>query len=254
MTNTIINDTEILAAVRNEPLLADSSPDQQQAFVKLVGLLVEGQSRLNLTAIRDPLDMVRYHLADSLALARAAKENSLEVAVKNAADIGTGAGFPLIPMAIVWPETRWVGIESVQKKAAFVTETARALSIQNIEVVAERAENVARSDARETFDLVTSRAVGPVASLLEVGLPLLRLGGHLYLFKTEAAIGEWRACEEISKKLGFVSVREFQYRLTGDEQSRMIFIAKKTEPTPVEYPRAAGVPFRRPLVKADKVL
>ncbi len=248
-----INESDLLAAIHSEPMLAQRPENECQLFAHLIRLVLEGQSRMNLSAIRDPRAMVRHLVADAMALALAAEEFPVRrPAIQRAADIGTGAGFPLLPMAIIWPETHWTGIESVKKKAAFVEATAMALGLQNVEVVAERAEDIGRGSGREEFDLVTSRAVGPVSSLLEVGLPLLNEGGRLYLFKTEGALEEWRSCEEASKMLGGAAVGEYPYSLPDDEQARMIFVVEKVEPTPRAYPRPAGAPFKKPLVQKSE--
>lgn len=244
-----INEEEILRAIAAEPLLAGLSPDQRSQFLRLVDMLMEGQSRMNLTAIRSPVAMVRYHLADSVALKEAVEKFPVSGGVARAADVGTGGGFPLLPMAILWPQTDWVGIESVSKKANFVEQTGDKLGLQNISAVAARAEDVCKTDERASFDLVTSRAVGPVASLLEVEMPLLKRGGSIYLMKTEATRPEWAACGELLNRLGATTIGEFEYRLEGDEQARVIFVAEKVRETPDTFPRSAGVPFKKPLVK-----
>ncbi len=244
-----IDESDLLAAIGEEPMLAHRPDNEQRLFVQLVRLVAEGQTLMNLSAIRVPRAMVRHLVADAMALALAAEKFPVRrPAVERAADIGTGAGFPLLPMAVIWPETHWVGIESVKKKAAFVEATARALGLSNVEMLAERAEDIGRGSGREEYDLVTSRAVGPVSSLLEVGLPLLKEGGRLYMFKTESALEEWRSCDEASKMLGGAAVGEYRYNLPDDEQVRMIFVVEKVEPTPREYPRLAGTPFKKLLV------
>ncbi len=244
-----IHEPDVRKAIAAEPLLAAYSREQQDQFLHLVNVLVEGQSRMNLTAIRNPVAMVRYHLADSVALDKAVQQFPLDRGVERAADVGTGGGFPLLPIAILWPQTQWVGIESVAKKARFVDEAGKKLGLSNVSAVPARAEDVARGEDRETFDLVTSRAVGPVASLLEVEMPLLKVGGLLYLMKTEATRPEWQACAALLDKLGGRPLGEYDYRLEGDDQPRVIFVAEKVSETPAEYPRVAGIPFKKPLVK-----
>jgi len=251
--NTDFDMDEIITAIADEPLLAGLSGPVQARFAAIVGKLAEGQRQMNLTAIRDPRAMVRYHIADSVALLYAVNEFGGGETPARAADVGTGGGFPLLPMAVVWPETEWVGIESVGKKAAFVGRTANELGLHKVSVRAERAEDVGRGAERESFDLATSRAVGPVASLLEVEMPLLKTGGKLYLFKTVAAKGEWNACLDFLGKLGGRPLGEYGYGLKGDEQQRLVFVAEKVKETPAEYPRAAGVPFKKPAVKLPEM-
>lgn len=204
---------------------------------------------MNLTAIRDPLAMVRYHIADSLALARAVELFPVNGSLAKAGDIGTGAGFPLLPMAIIWPNVFWIGIESVKKKAEFVRQTIASLELENCSIIRERAETVGRSDLRGTLDLVTYRAVGSISSLIEIGLPLLRVGGQLYLFKTASSQTEWDACLKTIRDLGGNETGQYDYELAGDEQSRRIFVVTKASETPDAYPRLSGIPFKKPLVK-----
>lgn len=247
MTEDARTNDELVQAIRQESLLTDLSEPQQAKLAQLIELVMDGQQSLNLTAIRDPLAMVRYHLADSLALLDAMQQTAPDVTIESGADIGTGGGFPLLPMAIVRPDIQWTGIESVQKKAAFVESAASAMKLTNVTMLAERAEDVGRSELREAADLVTARAVGPVASLLEVGIPLLKTGGQIHLFKTKAAQPEWDATREILSLLGAHPVNSYEYSLPGDDQPRVIFIAEKVSDTPEKYPRRAGVPFKKPL-------
>lgn len=238
----------IWQAIEAEPLLQVTSAEQREKLVRLVELLVRRQNEVNLTAIKDPVLIVRYHLADSLALFAAVNE-WLPPHIKSAADIGTGAGFPLLPMAIMQPQVDWLGIESVGKKVRFIEEAAAELDLGNVDGVAERAEVIGRAvNGRGAFDLVTSRAVGPVSSLLEVSFPLLKQGGRIAMFKTEAAMAEWRANRGVIEQLGGRALEPYRYQLEGDNQDRLLFIAEKISETPGKYPRAVGLPFNKPLV------
>lgn len=240
----------ITQALAEEPLAAPLTPAMHQQLVELILLVVAAQQRLNVTAIREPLAMVRYHGADSLGLLEALPTaDSLPAGEFRAADLGTGGGFPLLPLAIARPDITWIGIESINKKVAFVEETARALGLTNVQMRAERAEDAGRSELRGALDLATARAVGPIASLLEVALPLLKIGGRVALYKTQAARAEWEACSEILARLGGRDAGERVYSLAEDDQDRVIFLAEKVSETPEEYPRRSGVPFRKPLVK-----
>lgn len=164
-----------------------------------------------------------------------------------AADVGSGAGFPLLPLALATPRCRWTAVESIAKKARFIQETAQALGLTNTKVLAERAEDVGRGEFRESFDLVTARAVGSVAALCEVCVPLLRLGGVLLLYKTEGAVEETEGLKSVIELLGARADASYRYRLPGDEQDRVILRIQKVGVTPQKYPRAAGVPFKKPL-------
>jgi 16S rRNA (guanine527-N7)-methyltransferase len=239
---------DLAAAMTAEPLLAALCNEQKAAMGRLVMLVDELQQSLNLTAIRDRVAMVRYHLADSLALLPALESLGLEPkSFELNVDVGTGGGFPLLPMAIALPGAHWIGVESVQKKAVAVQKMAQELELRNVELLAQRAEDVARRELRGTVDMVTARAVGPAASLLEVGVPLLRVGGRIFLFKTELARAEWEGMTDVLERLGARRAGEYKYRLEGDEQERVIFVAEKLRETPAEFPRRAGVPFKKPL-------
>jgi 16S rRNA (guanine527-N7)-methyltransferase len=199
---------------------------------------------MNLTAITDAAEIERLHFQDSLAGPDACPELRAACA---AADVGSGAGFPLLPLAILTPGCRWIALESVAKKARFIEETAQALGLTNVEARALRAEDAARTELRESLDVVTARAVGPVASLCEVGLPLLRVGGMLLLYKTEAVLVEAAGLSQSIQTLGGEAEEPYRYRLAGDEQDRVILRIRKIAITPEKYPRAAGVPFKKPL-------
>ncbi len=247
MDSTERSKEEILDAITEEPLLKDLPEETRSRLAELVEQVTAGQERLNLTAIRDPLAMVRYHLADSLALLRAFDNFPPPPESRNAIDIGTGGGFPLLPMALTTPHLKWVGVDSVRKKTLFVQETAGTLNLENVEVIADRAENLGRGELRESADIVTARAVGAAAALLEVGIPMLRVGGKLFLFKTDAVRSEWENCSGVLELLGARDEGTFSYRLEGDDQERLIFIAEKIAHSPEQYPRREGVPFRKPL-------
>lgn len=245
MTDTYSPD-QFQSIVDNEPKLADLPEEYRHKLSKLIGILLEGQSRLNLTAVKEPAAIARLHLADSLSLLDFWPNHSVE----RAGDIGTGAGFPLLPLAICKPEiTSWTGIESIRKKTVYIQEAAAVLGLQNVSVQPERAEVLARGNFRHSLDLVTARAVGSISALLESGLPLLRNGGTMVLYKTESSIPELEACDGIIKKLGGQIYKLNHYRFDGDLQDRVLMHIRKVKYTPDEFPRAAGLPFKKPLVE-----
>lgn len=249
MTSTDINvRTAIAAAMEAEDYLRPLNAEIKLKLVQVVECLMEGQTRMNLTALISPAGIVRYHIADSVAL-KSAVDLGPPAAFDRGADIGTGAGFPLIPMAILMPYMRWTGIESVQKKARYVHETAEKLGLGNVVCMGERAEDASlRFGIRDHFDVVACRAVGNSSSLLEVGMPLLKVGGCLYLHKTQSTDTEWTACQGFVKELGGENLPAYKYRLEGDNQERLIYAVRKLRPTPAHYPRAAGIPFNKPRV------
>ena len=242
MTRATLTDA---AALRALPAVARLGDDAVAVLARFAALLREANERMNLTAITDPERMAVAHVADSLAALDAAGPDL--AAAGRAADVGCGAGFPLVPLAVALPTCRWTGIESVGKKASFVARACSELGLGNVCTLAVRAEDAGRDPAlRGAFNVVTSRAVGPVASLLEVGLPLLREGGVLLLWKTAA-----EACppETVAARLGGRVEAPYPYRFSGDRQERVLLRIRKVAQTPAAYPRRAGVPFRRPLAR-----
>lgn len=202
--------------------------------------------QINLTAIRD-LDAMRIqHGEDSLALVRLDPETLFRA--KSLVDIGTGAGFPLLPLALVRPDLPGHGVDSVAKKLRFIEDATKELGLAKIQVHGTRAETLGTDPHhRESHDLVTSRAVGPVASLLEVGLPLLQKGGILVLYKTEPAVAELDALQSVVRLLGGEILPHLSYQLPGDRLDRVLLRIRKVSPTPNKFPRSVGTPFHKPL-------
>lgn len=219
--------------------------DQQLAqLAEFMRLLMDHNRRVNLTAIREPEAIARLHFADSLAAAHLLPW--LPVCRKGA-DIGSGAGFPVVPLAIYFPRCEWFAIDSVAKKADFIREAAQVLGLKNLEVVTCRAEHFARTEHRGSFDVVTARAVGPFISLCEVGLPLLREGGRLVLFKTEASQSEVERAYQALGELGGTLEASLHYRLTGDRQDRVLYVVQRSGPVSEKFPRDHAKPFKQPL-------
>ncbi|MCX7019538.1 MAG: 16S rRNA (guanine(527)-N(7))-methyltransferase RsmG [bacterium] len=214
-------------------------------LARLTQLLLAANEKFNLTAITDPADIARLHWEDSLAALNT--EPALTAAARRAVDIGSGAGIPALPLAIALPACGWTALESAAKKCGFIESAVAELGLGNMTVLCARAEEAGRSPARESFDIATARAVGPVASLCEIGLPMLRMGGMLLLYKTRPADGELRGAGRAVSMLGGRICPSYYYRLEGDAQERAIHRIEKTAPTPDKYPRRSGIPFKRPL-------
>lgn len=230
-------------SLTDAPYLSSLSESARVQLGKLIILLQN--ARQNVTSIRDPEAIVYQHFSDSLAALAA--EPSLLTA-KRGIDIGSGGGFPLLPLAIALPSMTWIALESVRKKCVFIENTARELGLSNVQTECVRAEDAARNpDLRESADVATARAVGPIASLCEIGLPLLQLNGMLLLYKTEDALTELQRSETAVSTLGGTAEETFAYCLPDDRKGRLIILIRKIAPTPTKYPRPAGVPFKRPL-------
>lgn len=237
------------------PHVSNYSEVLRARLATLGRVLLEANLITNLTALRDPAGVAMQHFADSLAVAAVVfasgsglGSGSVAAAPVRAADMGTGPGFPLLPLAMVGPDVAWTGIEATGKKCAFIRSAAVALDLPNVAVVHARAEDAGRDPAlRESFDVVTARAVGPTASLVEVGLPLLKIGGRLILMKTESALAEIDALTATIRSMGGITREPLTYRLPGDRQGRVALVIEKIRGSGTKWPRGNGLPFQKPM-------
>jgi 16S rRNA (guanine527-N7)-methyltransferase len=239
------------AAELGIPLTAD----QRAAFRRYTQLLLEANTRLNLTALRDEQALTRRFHLDALALlpviARAANlpPDELRRQSWRAVDVGSGGGAPAIPLAIAWPDLRYTLIESIAKKARFLTQTAQALGLP-LTVLNARAEEVGHDPThRESYDLVTARAVAALPTLVELTLPLLRVGGLAAFPKGPRAEEEARDATFALERLGGELIEIAAVQVPGVEKPRFVVILRKIAPTPENYPRRPGMPAKRPLMR-----
>ena len=212
------------------------------ALERYVALLLAANQRLNLTRVVEPADVARLHLLDALV----ALPLLDETAPGRAVDLGSGGGVPAIPLAIVRPEIGWTLVESVAKKAAALTSFVEALELRNVAVVALRAETLGRDPAfRERFDVATARACAALPVLLELALPLVRVGGRLLAWKGPLTDvdDEVRRGRVAAGQLGGAPLRVVP---AGVERHTFVVVPKRA-PTPPRFPRRPGEPGRRPL-------
>ena len=191
----------------------------------------EAGASMNLTAVGGD-DALAKHILDSLTALTVYDGSG------DAADLGAGAGYPGLVLASCHPASRWVLIEATGKKARFLLETARALGLERVQVDGRRAEDVAR-DARRV-DWVTARAVAPLSATLELSLPLLVLGGRLIAMRGPGGEGEAAEASRAMTQLGGALDEVRRFGLPGDRGERTLVVVRKTEPTPVKYPRRGG--------------
>ncbi|GBF32505.1 rRNA small subunit 7-methylguanosine methyltransferase GidB [Desulfocucumis palustris] len=206
-------------------------------------LLVEENKKYNLTSIVDQKHAAIKHFVDSLTCMLVYNFEE-----KNVADVGSGAGFPGIPLKIMCPEMNIVLTDSVQKKVCFMDRVILELKLKKARVVQFRAEDMGRSgEYRESFDTVVSRAVAPLNVLLEYCIPLLKVGGSFLAMKGPAAGEEIKQSGAALKNTGaeIYELKTINLPVLGD--LRNIIIIKKIGPTPGEYPRRAGIPSKKPL-------
>jgi 16S rRNA (guanine527-N7)-methyltransferase len=206
--------------------------------------LVDWNTRFNLTAIRDPHEIHIKHFLDSLTCLMAIRESPIEQLV----DIGTGAGFPGIPIRIIYPKMRLTLVESVGKKAEFCRHVVNILELQGVEVVQERAETLGQNPAyRERFDWAVARAVAILPVLAEYLLPLVRVGGSMLAMKGENGPAEAHSSERAMRVLGGHLRQLIPVTLPGVAEERYLVVIDKVAATPNGYPRNVGVPAKRPL-------
>jgi len=222
------------------------TPEQLRLFAIYQAELLDWNQRANLTAITDPREVQVKHFADSLACLLALREagpGPLRVI-----DVGTGAGFPGVPLKIVRPELRLTLLDSTRKKTLFLEHLVQVLSLTDVEVLTGRAEEVGRDLARrETYDVATSRAVAELAALAELCLPLVRVGGRMIAQKKVGIDAELRAAGRAITVLGGRLLPVQTYRLPDLAEPRWLVVVEKIRPTPPQYPRRVGVPTKKPL-------
>ena len=221
--------------------------EQVKKFSTYYQELIEWNRKINLTAISGYEEVQIKHFLDSLTVAACLK--SVEPSPRGKlADIGTGAGFPGIPLAITMPSLEITLIEATRKKTDFLHHIAGILSLDNIEVINARSEELARNEKyRGKYDYVTARAVAELPALVEIALPFCRVGGIFFAMK-KGNIQEELAETEGALALLNGAVMDIKYQKTelfGD--NRCLVVIKKTEDTPSKYPRRPGIPEKRPL-------
>jgi 16S rRNA (guanine527-N7)-methyltransferase len=224
-------------------LSLDLIPIQFAAFQQYAELLQIWNQRFNLTAIRDPDEIWSRHFLDSLTCLRAMRSTPKNRVI----DIGTGAGFPGLPIKIVYPEIHLTLVESIGKKADFCTEVVQKLGLENVDIIPSRAEELGRHpDHREQYDWAIARAVAPMPILAEYLLPFVRVGGKMLAQKGKDGEMEAAKSNNAFTTLGGELERVLPVFLPGTEARTLIVVAK-THETSVRYPRRVGIPSKRPL-------
>ena len=221
-------------------------PGQLKKFRTYLDELNAARPRLRLTALTDPEAVQRRHFLEPLALLAALEE--IDALGKTAIDIGSGAGFPGLPIKIVRPALRLTLLEANAKRAAFLERLVQRLSLERVTVVNDRAEQVAHNpEHREAYDLVLARAVAPLPTLVELTLPFLRLGGVLAAPKGSGAPREVREAAAALRACGGHVESIHPLQIPGAETSPTLVIVRKASDTPQRFPRRTGIPAKRPL-------
>ncbi len=217
---------------------------QIDAFTWYADEMLEWNQRFNLTAITEPSQIEIKHFLDSLTCVLGMGRPPQG----RVADVGTGAGFPGLPLRIVFPHLELALIESTGKKAAFCRHVVKGLALSGVEVLHARVEQVAhKPDHRASYDWALARAVAPMEVLAEYLLPLLRVGGKAVVQKGETGPAEAHAAEMTMQLLGGKLAQLIPVNLPRVAESRYLVTMEKVAQTPTKYPRRPGIPAKRPL-------
>jgi 16S rRNA (guanine527-N7)-methyltransferase len=224
------------------------SARQLEQFELYYQELIEWNKRINLTTITSYSSVQVRHFLDSLTITLASAEEEVAGPDFQIADIGTGAGFPGLPLKILFPQPRLVLLESTAKKVTFLQHMIRKLELENVEVLNSRAEEAAHLPLyREQFALVLSRAVALLPTLVELTLPFCRIGGRFIAQKKGEVEQEANRAKEAIAVLGGKLKEIRRIELEEFSDPRYLVIIDKICPTPGKYPRRAGLPKRRPI-------
>ena len=217
---------------------------QTSQFVRYYELLLEWNEKMNLTAITEPKEVAVKHMADSLS----AYQPELFIDGAKVLDVGTGAGFPGLPLKIFAPEIKLTLMDSLNKRVNFLQTVVAELGLQEVECVHARAEEGARDRRfREQFDIVVSRAVARLPVLAEYALPFVKQGGCFLALKGAAWAEEMAEAERAVNLLGGGEMQAREVQLPGLADKRAIISIMKLRPTAKAYPRKAGTPAKKPL-------
>jgi len=227
-----------------EAMGVDVSREALAGMAAHYGLMLRVNEEYNLTTIIDPLEAAVKHYADSLAVLRVL--DGMQVAGR-AIDIGSGAGFPGVPLALARPQWKWVLVEARQKKAAFLNLAVEELRLENVAVVADRSEAMAHQpEWRDRFSLATGRAVAALGAIVELLAPFVASGGRIVAMKgpKEPVVSPHEA---VLAKLGCGMPRSLEYELPEGMGRRSLIVLEKVAPTPSSLPRRPGMAAKRPL-------
>ena len=217
---------------------------QKQQFDKFYELLVEWNKVMNLTGITEYEEVNEKHFVDSVALVKAVSLNKKQ----NLIDVGTGAGFPGIPLKIVFPHLKVTLLDSLNKRIKFLDTVIEELGLEHIETIHGRAEDFAKqAHYREQYDICVSRAVANLATLSEYSLPYVKIGGLFIPYKSGEIEEELSHSEKAITILGGKLDQVIKFELPGSEIGRSFVKIEKVKSTAKKYPRKAGLPSKEPL-------
>ncbi|MFZ0543797.1 MAG: 16S rRNA (guanine(527)-N(7))-methyltransferase RsmG [Candidatus Promineifilaceae bacterium] len=218
--------------------------EQLTQFEQYQALLLSWNQKINLTAITAPVDILIRHFLDSLSCTVVTGDLTGQSLV----DVGTGAGFPGLPLKILYPGMALTLVESVGKKADFLGAVSAELALKDVKIITDRAEAVGQNLLyRGQFDWAAARAVAGMPVLAEYLLPLCKVGGHMLAQKGESAAEEVEQADKAIALLGGGNLTLTEIDLPGVESKHYLVVVEKIRPTPEKYPRRVGVPGKRPI-------
>ena len=238
-------------ALKENTNISLNEKQQEQMFL-LAERLVEVNKVMNLTAITDEDGIILRHFVDSLLISECFEANSTVI------DVGCGAGFPSLPLAIVRPDLKITPLDSTEKRIRYVSETAEMLGLDNVSAIAARAEELVNSpERREKFDYATARAVAALPILCELTIPFVRIGGSLVAMKAKGAVDEFESSRSAIRQLAgansLANTEMIEKTLVGTvngeqiKENRTIVVMKKLSPTPKQFPRKFAQIKKAPL-------
>ena len=217
------------------------SPEQIDGLSALGNLLLN--AAFNVTSIREPADIERFHFLDSLSL--------LDLEPIQAAcrlvDLGSGAGLPALVLALTLPRLKVTALESLQKKCAFIEQAASVIRLENVQVCCSRAEEYGQGTGRGAHDVAVSRALAALPVVAEYSVPLLARGGTMVAMKGEISNQERIQAQKALDILGAGRLESIRLEPFAGAENRWVHVARKESPTPAAFPRRPGTPGRRPL-------
>lgn len=221
----------------------DINDGQAKKYYNFMNLLIEWNEKINLTAITDPDEIIIKHFIDSITIEKYIEKNNRII------DVGTGAGFPGIPLSILRDDLDITLMDSLNKRIKFLDEVRELNHLNNISTIHGRAEELGKNkNFREKYDIATSRAVAPLNVLLEYMLPFVKVGGYCICMKGSNVEDEIANSKTALSKLKGKIEKIETFKLPDTEYGRNIIIIKKIENTPSKYPRKPGTPAKEPLV------
>ncbi|MCD8067711.1 MAG: 16S rRNA (guanine(527)-N(7))-methyltransferase RsmG [Lachnospiraceae bacterium] len=216
---------------------------QKNQFLLYYNLLIEWNSVMNLTAITDFDEVCGKHFADSISLVKAVDLSTFGSLI----DVGTGAGFPGIPLKIVFPHLNVTLLDSLSKRVSFLSEVIEKLQLKDITALHGRAEDFAKKpEYREKYDICVSRAVANMSTLSEYCLPFVKVGGYFVPYKSQKGLEEIEQAAKAITLFGGRYQTKVEFHL-GEEEYRVLFLVDKVKATPKKYPRKAGLPAKEPI-------